>query len=134
MLLVLLMKSSKLFPYSTVLRCYTYWPSPLKIRTKQQIQCILPTTWHVYVFKLKCCYACRIQIKHNTEQRILPHRQEIKAHLYHSATDDSAGTGEDKETPIHECLNAEKLLAMAGNSLTFFRVPLRNSLYWSDRR
>lgn len=42
--------------------------------------------------------------------------------------------GEDKETPIHECLNAEKLLAMAGNSLTFFRVPLRNSLYWSDRR
>lgn len=58
----------------------------------------------------------------------------IKAHLYHSATDDSAGTGEDKETLIHECLNAEKLLAMAGNSLTFFRVPLRNSLYWSDRR
>lgn len=46
-----------------------------------------------YVFKLKCCYACRIQIKHNTEQRILPHWQEIKAHLYHSATDDSAGTG-----------------------------------------
>lgn len=73
-----------------------------------------------YVFKLKCCYACRIQIKHNTEQRMLPHWQEIKAHLYHSATDDSAGTGEDKETLIHECLNAEKLLAMAGNSLTFF--------------
>lgn len=35
----------------------------------------------------------------------------------------------------HVCLNAEKLLAIAGRrSLTFFRVPLKNSLYISERR
>lgn len=32
------------------------------------------------------------------------------------------------------CLKGAKLLAMEGNSLTFFLVPLKNSLYISDRR
>ena len=48
--------------------------------------------------------------------------------------DGSTTQGGDGELVCHVCLNV-KLLAMDGsNNLTFFRVPLMNSLYISDRR